>query len=69
MFILPVAAINLISLLKKHFYQFSLKVELDWCEISSVIISLDNIQTADIDELMQDDTDVNIAEDEGKGQV
>ena len=47
-------------------------------DISAEIISLSNniagdgfdiIQTADIDELMQDDTDVNIAEDEGKGQV
>ena len=45
-------------------------------EICSEIRSLsndgdgfDNIQTADIDELMQDDKDVNIDEDEGKCQV
>ena len=47
-------------------------------EICSEIASLsnniagagfDNIQMADIEELIQHDKDVNIAEDEGKGQV
>ena len=32
-------------------------------------VGIDNIQMADIAELMQDDKDVNIDEDEGEGQV